>query len=480
MYQAEYSTPEYWKEPTPLEVLNVPAFPVETLPGVIRDYVLTVSESLQISNDFGAVAALGTLATALQGKFIVVGKKDWAEPINLYTLIVANPSEMKSTALKLFTYPITAYESRENKTRRSEISRSINIQAKLKNDLERLLASKKSTAREIEDKQNEIDSHEVVSEIRLIADDITVEALASLMKDNRGRMSLISSEGGIFESLKGRYNSTVQIDLLLKAFNGLNDEFRIDRKGRPAEYIENPTLSILLATQPQVLTELMDDSAFRGRGFHSRFLFSWPKSSVGFRKIKTEPIPEKYKTRYEKLIDDCLKFNPEKTIPLILSPEADELMNQFRAWREPRLIESLEAIEDWAGKLHGAILRISGLLHIAHTYENENCFDNNIAVSEKTMRSAIIIGRYFLEHAKKCFSVSGDSDMEKAKYVLDKILKNGFYSVVPVRTLQRKCCALKSKDELLKRLEVLKEYDYLRITHEKTVELNPLFFKKPG
>ena len=74
MYQNEYSPnePTNWSEPIPLDVLNVPEFPVETLPNVIKNYALAVSESLQISNDFGAVASLGVLATSLQGKFIVV------------------------------------------------------------------------------------------------------------------------------------------------------------------------------------------------------------------------------------------------------------------------------------------------------------------------------------------------------------------------------------------------------------------------
>ena len=42
----------------------------------------------------------------------------------------------------------------------------------------------------------------------MIADDITTEALASLLADNDGKMAVVSSEGGIFEIIGGRYSQS--------------------------------------------------------------------------------------------------------------------------------------------------------------------------------------------------------------------------------------------------------------------------------
>jgi len=48
-----------------------------------------------------------------------------------------------------------------------------------------------------------------------------------------------------------------------------------------------------------------------------------------------------------------------------LSDEAEALSEQFYNALEPRLGKDgdLEHMADWAGKLHGAVLRIAGLLH---------------------------------------------------------------------------------------------------------------------
>lgn len=40
---------------------------------------------------------------------------------------------------------------------------------------------------------------------RLVADDVTPEAAASLLADHGGRLAIISAEGGIFDTMAGRY-----------------------------------------------------------------------------------------------------------------------------------------------------------------------------------------------------------------------------------------------------------------------------------
>ena len=48
------------------------------------------------------------------------------------------------------------------------------------------------------------------------------------------------------------YTKTVNIDVLLKGHSG--DSIRVDRIGRNSESIMNPSLSVLLAVQPNVLS----------------------------------------------------------------------------------------------------------------------------------------------------------------------------------------------------------------------------------
>ena len=91
--------------------------------------------------------------------------------------------------------------------------------------------------------------------LRLMADDASPEALTSLLAENNGKMSVVSAEGGIFDILAGRYSNGVNIDTFLKGHAG--DSLRVDRRGRPSEYIAHPALSVLLTIQPAVLDGIM-------------------------------------------------------------------------------------------------------------------------------------------------------------------------------------------------------------------------------
>ena len=56
--------------------------------------------------------------------------------------------------------------------------------------------------------------------LQLYVDDITTEKLVSVLSDNGGHASLISSEGGIFDTLAGIYTKNVNIDVMLKGYSG--------------------------------------------------------------------------------------------------------------------------------------------------------------------------------------------------------------------------------------------------------------------
>ncbi len=74
---------------------------------------------------------------------------------------------------------------------------------------------------------------------RLIADDVTTEAAASLLAEQGGRLAVLSAEGGIFSTLAGRYSGGVpSLEVFLKGHAG--DLLRVDRKGRPAEHVSAP------------------------------------------------------------------------------------------------------------------------------------------------------------------------------------------------------------------------------------------------
>jgi len=402
------------------------------------------------------------LATCVQGKYKIQGKPDWIEPLNLYSMIVANPAERKSPVMSLLTKCVREYECGANEALAPEISRSQTEYKLLQKELDRLLdgvSRGKETREALLSKQDELSGFQLVKPLRILADDTTPEALISLMADNGGRMSVVSDEGGIFEIINGRYNQGgVNVDAFLKAHDG--SDIRVDRKGRESEYINDPCLTILLSVQPHVLNGIMGNEALKGRGLVGRFMYSIPVSAIGERNYETKPIPNDYKKAYRDLCFALLDIKQETPEIIHLSREAHELSKVFFAELEPRLADDLESMGDWAGKLHGRVLRIAGVLHVI----NQHVFAGKELVPVETMAAAISIGRYFLEHARAAYKLMGVDEAERdARYILEKIAVQCLGKASKTE-LVRLCRKFKSTEDMTEPLNLLVEHGYIRET----------------
>lgn len=481
-----------WEIPTPMENIKpVIPFPIASFPKTIRDYVEAVAEHTQTPIDMSAVSVMCVVATAIQGKFEIEGKEDYTETSNIYCMVIAQPGERKSAVQKTTTKPLIDFEKEENERRKPIIAKQESELKMIKAQIDKLEKSGKiEDIVKIEDLQSKFQELEKtqIKPLRLTADNCTSEALTSLLADNDGKISVISAEGGIFDILNGQYNSktTASIDTFLKAHCG--DIIRVDRKSRESEYIEKPTMTVLLAVQDTVLEGLISNDIFRGKGLTARFLYCNPTSKLGTRNFKTEKISLIVEEEYKKLIYNLLKLpNTEKPIILKLSTDANKELENFYNWLEPRLVDELDFMADWAGKLVGASLRIAGILHcMEYTNITYGC-----SVSINTMKKAIDISKYFLEHSKYAYMLMGtDKETQKAKYILKK-LKKQEKSLLKRNEIATLCRSkdIKNANDIIKALDILVENGYiLELKAEERTgvgrkpdivyELNPLYFKK--
>jgi len=454
-----------WEPPIPFDTMNLPEFPVGCLPLDLKNYVLAVSETTQTPVDMAGVAILAVMATCVQSKYIVEAKADWREPLNLYGVIVGKPAERKSSIMLLLTKVINQYEMEWNENHRLDIEKNKTKKRCLEKEVAKLedIFTKSGDIKDMAallSKRDELTNFKDLNSIRLLADDSTPEALISLLADNEGKMSIISAEGGIFEIMQGRYSKVGNIDVFLKAHNG--DTIKIDRKGREHESIENPCLTILLCIQPQILQGLMSNEILRGCGLTARFLYSIPTSKMGNRKYETESIPKEYTQAYKKLCYDLLALPMNDTPKILnLSKSAAKLSARFNGWLEPRLINELEDITDFAGKLHGTIMRIAGILHLSDGH-TENHY-----ISYATLDKAIKIGMYFLKHAKTAYKLMGaDKQLLNAKYMLRQIEKkrSKFADMEITRYQIYRLCRsrIKRDGDMTPALELLAEHGYIR------------------
>ncbi|AKN32582.1 hypothetical protein Ccar_17700 [Clostridium carboxidivorans P7] len=468
-----------------LDECVLPSFPSGCFPEWMENYVKAVAEDTQTPADLAAVIGLAVVASILSKKFKIEGKLGWEEPLNLYTVAVMNPAERKSAVFSHMTKPLLKHEAEVNKKLKPEIAANQIEKEILKNELQNL--KKAASAPKKSDKTNQIELEEQARQkakeleefvdkkpLRLLADDVSPEKITNLLSENDGKLAIMSAEGDIFEIMAGRYsqNNTSNTGVFLKGHSG--DMLRVDRVVRGADHVEEPALTIGLAIQPEVLRKVMDNENFRGKGLTARFLFSIPQSKVGSRNINSNPIPEDIKETYftniKLLLESGQSLEEEQqqeTRILHLSEAAKIKSVQFAQMLEPRLIDDLEVVKDWAGKLHGAVLRIAGILHCCELVGIYNSWDAE--VSEKNFNKAVDIGKYFIEHSKAAFGMIGmDKKTKDAKLILKFIKKKGL-SEFTKRDIQKgNRTKFRSVKDVELALELLIENNFI-IEEEKTV-----------
>jgi hypothetical protein len=264
---------------------------------------------------------------------------------------------------------------------------------------------------------------------QLLADDVTPEKLVSLLREQGGRLALMSAEGGVFGMMAGRYGREggPNLDVYLKGHAG--DTLRVDRVGREPEYILWPALTLGLTVQPDVIRSLADQPGFRGRGLLGRFLYSLPESVVGTRRYRDRPIAPQARYEYGRVISVLLRRSRERDpggdpAPLFLSAEALETWAESADEVERAQVEggALAGVRDWASKLAGAVARIAGGLHLVETVDPGPMA---YPITRATLGYAWEIGRYLQAHALAAYGLmSADPTLALARRILGWVERN--------------------------------------------------------
>jgi replicative DNA helicase len=261
---------------------------------------------------------------------------------------------------------------------------------------------------------------------RWLVDDATPEALAGLLA-SYGRIALLSPEGDVFDQMAGRYNHAAGPNLGVYLKGHAGDLLKVDRRGRPPEYVERPCLTIGLAVQPEVLQGLVGRPGFRGRGLLARFLYSLPTSLVGRRQPDAPPVPQAVADRYTSELQALAASltTPASDDPTVLSldPPAGELLLAFERDLEPRLAADrgdLAHLAGWAAKLAGATCRLAALLHLASHLRDAWAHP----IGADTFAAAIRLADYLINHARAVFDLMGaDPRLDDARWLLDWIAR---------------------------------------------------------
>jgi replicative DNA helicase len=470
-----------WEPPIPVGVAGaVPPFPVEVLPGWLAEYVAAVATATQTPPDLAGMLALAVLATVAAGAVEVEPRPGWREPLCLFIAVGMDAGARKSSVFTALTRPVAEFEREQAAAALPSITET----ATLRRIADQAAAQAEAAAGKASDSQQEEARAEAIARVaeaanlvvppvpRWLVDDATPEALAGLLA-TYGRIALLSPEGDVFDQMAGRYNQGAGPNLGVYLKGHAGDLLKVDRRGRPPEYVERPCLTIGLAIQPEVLRGLAGRPGFGGRGLLARFLYSLPASLVGRRQPGAPPVTtvvaDRYALELQALAASLNGPTRDDGPPLLtLDQEAGELLLAFECDLEPRLAAGsgdLAHLAGWAAKLAGATCRLAGLLHLA-THLRDGWAQ---PIGADTLAGAARLADYLVDHARAVFDLMGaDPRVDDARWLLDWIARTNRTQFSRRDAHQAARSRFHKATDLEPTLALLEEHGYLR-----RVDANP-------
>jgi replicative DNA helicase len=472
--------PSLWDVPVPLAGRVVPPpFPVDVYPPWLGDMVTGVAEFTQTDTAMAGTVALAVLSACAGGRLEVEGKPGWREPVNVFVAVIAEPGERKSPVHGALTAPLFAAQQTLVERARPRVEEAATLKDVATRTAEQ---AKASAAKTDPTKRDDATADAVAAALaaeaitvltlpRLIADDVLPEKLTSLMAANGGRMAVISDEGGIFDTLAGRYTGTPNLDPYLKGHAGR--PMLVDRLGRDGEYILRPALTVGVMAQPSVLRKFGSNGDLAGRGLPARFLFALPRSRAGWRNDDAPPVPEHTGARYAQQVHDLAATFAEWEDPAVvtLTGEAKTIRgaaaNQIE--RELRPGGTLRDMREWANKLTGTTLRLAGLLHVAH-HPGDGW---RHPIDGDRMGEAVRLTAFFIAHHRAAQTVIGGDPMaDTARTVLATLLDKGMTSFTRRELHRRMHRHLPKAAQVTAVLDTLTQHGWVRPV-EGGYELHP-------
>jgi len=392
-------------------------------------------------------------------------------------MIVGRPSLKKTPALKesikmLEQLEIDAgahFEAEMRQWASDEIIRSENEKI-LKNNLKKAL-QKNGDPQQIA--LQILDEHEAGSltpiRQRFIVNDVTVEKLGELLKENPNGLLINRDElSGFLMSLE-KSGHECDRAFYLEAWNG-DGRFTYDRIGRGTVAIESACLSIIGTIQPGPLTSYLREALDGGEGddgFLQRFQMAvYPDSPSSFMNVDRSPdihSREMVKSAFSRLASITAEsvgaqIEQDDKIPnLRFSEAAQQGFNEWLTQLENRLLKQdmHPILEAHLAKYRSLVPSLALLIHLV---------DHGVgAVTLSSFQQACAWAEYLETHACRIYGMGLSSDVYLAEILLAHIKKGKLANPFSIRDVQRRhWSALSTNQDVRSAIEILEDADILQ------------------
>lgn len=392
-----------WEPITKGEAL--PAFPLEYLPGWIKDYIVNFSENTGISKDFCAACVFGAVSIVICGHMNIHFNGTHYEPANLYTVFVGRSGSMKSTAIKEFVGPARTWLMEKNiavKAYNKGITAEIETIEK-----ELTKEQRKRTGRDekqIEELKSRIENkHETMQyQYPVPFTDVVPESIIRSMTNTNGAATIAAAEGNIINVLTGRSytqrGAAPNLDIFLAGHDG--EPYHGIRVTSGEVEIPRANISILMAIQPTLLETLCRSADANGRGLVQRFLIfapDEPENTIDHTQANTtDPNHARRWNEHIRTIAERFMQPNAAPITMELFSDADMIIRECWNYEKELINERGAADEDgitgWISKLHGKALRLSAILAVIDEPKAINI------TKEHAETAVALLKEYFIPH----------------------------------------------------------------------------------
>ncbi len=472
-----------WPRVAPIpEAPSVPRLPLEQLPDCLRGWIADAAERMQMPAEMIAVPAIVS-AGALIGRSLAVQPKrrdtTWVEYSNLWGLMIAPPSSMKSVGLGEGVSHVSAIADRDReeheagRLEREAKLQALDIEVELEKKAARKSGDTETLSRELaglEQRRAEIDK----PARRLITQDPTIEKLGELLRDNpRGILLNRDELSGWLETFvkSGREGSR---PFYLEAWSG-KAAHSVDRIGRGAVHVPAACVSVLGTIQPAKLSAIATQTVKNGGdGLLQRFSMSvWPDFPPEWRNIDREPDREAY-ARARRVYDAIDRLpQPDHAagaeIPRLQFSEGAQCL--FDGWitdHEHMLrsdgTKGSPGVEGHFGKYRKLMPALALLIHVVETVDQDGPLG---PITEDSARRAAAWCEYLEQHARRIYGAY-NIEAVAAKALSEKIQGGFVVDGQPVREIyQPGWSNLKSSDAAQAGCVGLERLGWLRVEDHK-------------
>ncbi|MCP4962746.1 MAG: DUF3987 domain-containing protein [Actinomycetia bacterium] len=385
--------PADWPEPDPLPATDTPPpFPAEILPPVLADAANTITRALELDIDLGALIGIGCLsavATWADLRLDITPTRSTGP--NIYQAISLPPSAGKSPVFGALTTALWQIA----RTERQRSEQSVTKAQQRRKIAEQRVRNAETAAVKDSDLEHlawaaqlDLEHIDTPTIRRLIADDITPEALGELLADNGGHLAVISAEGDFFDGL-GRYaerGREPNISAPLKAWSG--DPIIVNRAGGREYEVHDPRIAMTLTVQPAVVKALWANDQFAGRGLVHRVMVAQPAHRVGSRTFDNPEADQQTLAAWAAHLE-TLHGSLTSGSRYQLTPDAYQAYKAWQREHEAKLTDGWERIVSSVSKIEDTALRVALLLHL--------CTDpTSVEVDLHDLERAMQVGDYWI------------------------------------------------------------------------------------